>query len=113
MWIATGKMDPSKGGIQFGKVSIVIPKTWKVKTNGFITWQQCGKADILITNKRESGNRNVPFTKQIGKCGQPGESIRILDTFMDSDDRDQILIRGEPYFDRIILMFVRREILMG
>ena len=96
LWTATGNMIPNMDGIQFGNVSIVIPTSWGAIADENITWQQCNKAEILISRDRSwKQNDSEPFTKQTGNCGQPGEFIRIPHSFLNSKDAMTMNLRGK------------------
>ncbi|CAH6777150.1 calcium-activated chloride channel regulator 3A-1 [Phodopus roborovskii] len=89
--------EASKGRFYFRNVSILVPMTWKSKSE-YLTpkWESYDKADIIVAEPYLKYGDD-PYTLQYGQCGDRGQYIHFTPNFLLTDNLPVYGPRGRVF----------------
>ncbi|XP_059122364.1 calcium-activated chloride channel regulator 3A-1-like [Peromyscus eremicus] len=89
--------EASKGRFYFRKVSILVPMTWKSKSEYLMPKRESyDKADVIVADPYLK-NRDDPYTLQYGQCGDRGQYIHFTPNFLLTDNLPMYGPRGRVF----------------
>ncbi|XP_057570051.1 calcium-activated chloride channel regulator 1 isoform X2 [Hippopotamus amphibius kiboko] len=87
----------TKRRVYFRNVSILIPMTWKSKSEYLMPKQESyDQADVIVANPYLKYG-NDPYTLQYGKCGEKGQYIHFTPNFLLTNDLPIYGSRGRVF----------------
>ncbi|XP_057365310.1 calcium-activated chloride channel regulator 4-like [Daphnia carinata] len=71
----------------FKRVQILIPQSWKNVNATTSSWETFQTADVIVDAPNPM-HGDVPYTRQNGQCGDPGEKIHLTPNYVATLDED-------------------------
>uniref|UniRef100_A0A0P6FLQ1 Calcium-activated chloride channel regulator 4, 30 kDa form n=1 Tax=Daphnia magna TaxID=35525 RepID=A0A0P6FLQ1_9CRUS len=90
LYVATGDRA------YFKSVLILIPQSWKDVEANASSWETFEKADVIV-DAPNPRHKDVPYTRQNGKCGERGEKIHLTPNYVATlDQENNNKVYGKP-----------------
>ncbi|EDL82384.1 rCG28788, partial [Rattus norvegicus] len=94
---STYLFEASQGRFYFRNVSILVPMTWKSKSEYLMPKRESyDKADVIVANSHLKYGDN-PYTLQYGQCGDRGRYIHFTPNFLLTDNVRNYGPRGRVF----------------